>query len=260
MKVRICLNLDKPKSRTNLRCINRILKARRIKVVGCGEDMVLAFGGDGSILKAVRSVTPRKTPVLGINTGGLGFLTDIGIDELDRVVRHLVQGKYTIENRMMLECNIGPRRFYALNDFVVTTNVPGRSIELLTSIDGEYLCRFISDGIIVATPTGSTAYSLAASGPIIKPTMRAIVISPICPHTLSVRPLVLDERDVFEVQIGSKGEAVLVTDGQLRQRLTSGRKISFHKSEHQAYLVKAHSHSFIDTLRKKMKWGGREDA
>ncbi len=260
MRVKIYINLNKPKARENLTWIKSILRKKKLIIVKKNEDMVLAFGGDGAILKAVRSVIKKKTPVLGINTGGLGFLTDIGMEKLERVLKHLKEKDYKIEERMMLECTISNRKFYALNDFVVTTNIPGRSIELLTSINNEYLCRFISDGIIVATPTGSTAYSLAASGPILKPTMEAIILSPICPHTLSVRPLVLSDDDIFEVEVGQKGEGVLVTDGQLRNQLPSGKKIIFKKSKHRAYLVKAHSHSFIETLRRKMKWGGREDA
>ncbi|MEO0225536.1 MAG: NAD(+)/NADH kinase [candidate division WOR-3 bacterium] len=260
MKVRIYINREKPHARKYLDQVTRSLKDNKIQIVRQNEDIILTCGGDGSLLKAVRASLKKKTPVLGINTGGLGFLTDIGINRLDRVVKNLKKGRYKIEERMVLECRINRQTLYALNDFVVTTSVPGRAIELLTSISGEYLCRFISDGIIIATPTGSTAYSLAASGPILKPTLNAIIISPICPHTLSVRPLVLSSDDWFEVEIGKKNKGILVADGQVHRLLQYGEKVIFKRSKHHAYLVKAHSYSFIDTLRKKMKWGGREDA
>jgi len=258
-KAKIIINLKKTRSREALRAAKGMLAQHGFKIAP-DPDFIVAMGGDGTILAAANIYGRRGVPILGLNIGGLGFLTDIGFQEFSSVLRSIRDKKYRIEKRMVLRARVGKRLLYALNDLIVCTRVPGRSVEFTADINGEYISRYVADGIIVATPTGSTAYSLASGGPILLPHTEAIVLNAIAPHTLSVRPLILPPESRIEIQIGKKGRASLVADGQRSIAMRAGQVIHFEKADYHVQLLKTGRTTFIKTLREKMKWGGREDA
>jgi NAD+ kinase len=258
-KAKIIINLRKTKAREALRAAKSLLVEHGFKI-SSAPDFIVAMGGDGTILAAANLYGRRGVPILGLNIGGLGFLTDIGVQEFSTVLRSIRESKYRIEKRMVLKAQVGKRTLYALNDLIICTRVPGRSVEFTALIDGEYISRYVADGIIVATPTGSTAYSLAGGGPIMLPDTEAIVLTAIAPHTLSVRPLILPPASQVEIRIGKKGRAVLVADGQRSIAMRAGQVIRFRKAEYHVKLLKTGRTTFFKTLREKLKWGGREDA
>jgi NAD+ kinase len=258
-KAKIIINLKKIRSREALRAAKSLLIQHGFKITS-DPDFIVAMGGDGTILAAANIYGRKGVPILGLNIGGLGFLTDIGFREFSAVLRSIRKNKYRIEKRMVLKAQLGKRSLYALNDLIICTRVPGRSVEFTALINGEYISRYVADGIIVATPTGSTAYSLAGGGPILLPDTEAIVLNAIAPHTLSVRPLILPPLSRVEIQIGKKGKSVLVADGQRSIAMRAGQVIRFEKAGYHVKLLKTGRTTFIKTLREKLKWGGREDA
>ncbi len=175
--------------------------------------------------------------------------------ELANTLVEIIEKKFSIEKRMVMKAVYDRKVFNALNDFTISTRVPGRVVEFSAVINQEYVCRFI-----LATPTGSTAYSLATGGPILLPDTEAIIMTPIAPHTLSVRPLVLPASNRIEIQIGKKGNAVLVADGQRCKLMRKSHSIFFEKADYYVKLIKPLHTTFFSTLREKMQWGGREDA
>ncbi|MEW6094953.1 MAG: NAD(+)/NADH kinase [bacterium] len=223
------------------------------------SDLVIALGGDGTMLHAVRLMADRDVPILGVNFGGLGFLTEITQQELYSSLKDVLNGKFDIEERMMLETKIsGQTTYKALNDVVITKGTLARVVPLKVLIDSEYLTTYQGDGIIVATPTGSTAYSLSAGGPIVIPEMKTIILTPICPHTLGVRPMVIPHISKITIVIESDAEGIMLTiDGQ------QGIKLNFHDEVDITYakkpikLIKPKKRSFYEVLRTKLKWGGR---
>jgi NAD+ kinase len=221
-----------------------------------GGELLLALGGDGTILRAVRLMAGDQRPILGINLGSLGFLTETAQDRMWQTLELVAKGQYAIEERAMVRTEAGGKQFFALNDFDI--RVPTRLVELTVSVDGEFLTRYFADGLLVATPTGSTAYSLSAGGPIVEPSMEVFVITPICPHTLSIRPMVVPMSKTLEVAVhGKYEEAVLVADGQQRAALGDNQKLTISKAPHKARLVKPPGSSFYRILRTKLKWGAR---
>ncbi|MEO0142100.1 MAG: NAD(+)/NADH kinase [candidate division WOR-3 bacterium] len=258
-KVKVVINRKKEESRKHLRLLQKVLKEKHFKI-SANPDFVIALGGDGTLLAAAFLYGRKGIPILGVNSGGLGFLTDVQFSQVDRALDMIKNGKYYIEKRMVIEAHYGRIKLYALNDLTICTHIPGRVVEFSASIDGEYLCRFVADGIIVATPTGSTAYSLATGGPILLPTTEAFVLTPISPHTLSVRPMVLPKEAKIEIQTGKKGRGILVADGQRSRLIKKSGRILFKKASHYVHLIKPRGTTFFNTLREKMKWGGREDA
>lgn len=223
-------------------------------------DIIIAMGGDGTLLKAARYVGASGVPIFGVNIGSLGFLTDIMLDELYVRLNDVLCNKFEIDRRMVLEAKIGKDRYFALNDFVISMGASCRMIELEIYVSKDYVCKYPADGVIVATPTGSTAYSLASGGPIIDPRMKAIVISPICPHSLGVRPMVVNPDEKVKIIVKSKAEDVRFTvDGQRGLQLPSDTKIMVKRARHSIKLIKAKPMSFYEILRNKLKWGGRGD-
>jgi len=226
-------------------------------------NMIFSLGGDGTLLRAARLVAARGIPICGVNLGGLGFLTQIGVHELNHYLKSILEGAYQIENRMMLsgyivreEENI--RQFHCLNDIVVAKKLFARLIHLETYINEEYVIHYAADGLVISTPTGSTAYSLSAGGPIIYPSMKSMVITPICPHTLSARALVIHHNDIFKVVVRSKAKDVMLTvDGQQGFDLKENDLIVIQESKYQTQLVTFPEKSFYGILRKKLKWSGR---
>ena len=233
----------------------------RIELANSAE-MVVALGGDGTILAASRLLAERGVPLLGINMGGLGFLTVKSAEQLDQVLDLIDKGSYSMEERMMLEGEVvGPKPcsgLLALNDFVIGHGAMARIFDLSVTVDRRFVSSYAADGLILATPTGSTAYSLSAGGPIVDPSMNVIVATPICPHTLAVRPMIVPGSSVVEVEILNADRRVdLTADGQESHELTPGNKVRVKSAESVAKLIMVEGAEFFDILRTKLKWGGR---
>ncbi len=258
-KIKILINRKKPQARKILRVAEKIAKDHGF-VISAHPDFVMALGGDGTLLAAANLYGRKGVPILGVNIGGLGFLTDVTFENLSDTLRDIKMRNFRIEKRMLIRAKFDNNKLDALNDLTITTRVPGRVVEFSAIINREYMCRFIGDGIIVATPTGSTAYSLATGGPILMPHTEAIILTPIAPHTLSVRPLVLPADTKIKIQVGRKGRALLVADGQRSKSIKTNQGIEFQRAPYYVQLIKSRHQTFFDTLREKMKWGGREHA
>jgi NAD+ kinase len=258
-KAKIIVNMSKPQAKRNRELAEQVLHSKGFKISE-KPDFIIALGGDGTLLAAANSYGRKGIPILGVNIGSLGFLTNVTFRELPNTLVEIQERKFSVEKRMVMKAVFDRKIFYALNDFTISTRVPGRVVEFSAVIDKEYVCRFIADGIIIATPTGSTAYSLATGGPILLPDTEAIIMTPIAPHTLSVRPLVLPASHRIEIQIGRKGSAVLVADGQRCKLMRKSHSIFFEKADYHVKLIKPLHTTFFTTLREKMQWGGREDA
>ncbi|MCK4353225.1 NAD(+)/NADH kinase [candidate division WOR-3 bacterium] len=221
-------------------------------------DVIFAIGGDGTLLKTARVVGSSGVPILGINLGGLGFLTEVALDTLYPALAKLLKSDYKIESRMVLETSVRDCKFYSLNDTVITGTGAGRMLQFMIYINGSYVSEFSSDGLIISTPTGSTAYSLAALGPILHPEVEAIVLNLICPHTLGARPIVMSNDSIIEVECKSSNTA-LVIDGQESVPLKQGEKVVFRKADYKIKLIKSSARDFYEILRTKLKWGGGKE-
>ncbi len=241
---------------------SRFKTALRDRVpIGC--DMVISLGGDGTILSTAHIVGRTGVPILGVKFGGLGFLVEIGPEELYSALEKILAGKYEIQPRMVLEAKINPGEkdvsLFAMNDLVFDKGGHFRLVRLQTQIDNEFLNTYIADGLIVATPTGSTAYSLAAGGPILPPEMKAMVITPICPHSLSARPVVIPEEKIVTVEfINSDIDINLSADGQVIHKIKPNMPVRICKADYHINLVRlldSTSNGFYDTLRAKLHWG-----
>lgn len=222
------------------------------------SDLVITLGGDGTMLHAVRLMEDKDVPILGVNFGGLGFLTEITQQELYSSLKDVLNGKFAIEERMMLEAKIINTSYKTLNDIVITKEALARIISLKVLIDSEYLTTYQGDGIIAATPTGSTAYSLSAGGPIVIPDMKAIILTPICPHTLGVRPMVIPHLSKITIIIESDAQGIMLTiDGQQGVKLNLYDEVEITYAEKPIKLIKPKKRSFYEVLRTKLKWGGK---
>ena len=228
-----------------------------------GVDTVLVLGGDGTLLSAARLVEGSDQPILGINLGSLGFLTELGLDELFGSLEKVLDGEYTIEPRVRLGITLHRNgeqigHYQVLNDAVINKGALARIIKLETHVDGQMVTDYLADGLIVSTPTGSTAYSLAAGGPIVEPTLDVILISPICPHTLTNRPLVISGRSMVELCLRSaSGEVFLTLDGQEGTRLEQGDCVQIKASDSKVNLIRIGTRNFYDVLSSKLYWGHR---
>jgi len=226
-------------------------------------DLVVVLGGDGTMLGAARLIGHRRIPVLGINFGRLGYLTDFTLEELFPALDYILSGHFVTEPRGMIDVTTLREgqvlsEDQVLNDVVVTKGTVVRMIEIDCWIDSHFVNLFRADGLIVATPTGSTAYNLSAGGPIIYPVMGALVLTPICPHTLSNRPLLLPDTSVVELCLHSPSdEATATLDGQKRISLQSDDRILIKKSESIFDLVRPLSRNYYQVLRSKLKWGAQ---
>ena len=225
------------------------------------SDLIVAMGGDGTMLAAARLVGKWEKPLLGINMGGLGFLTEISVEDMYEKMEHLISEKFAIEKRMVLSAHVFPdpdkNYYYALNDVILDRGKSLRLIEIEVTINGEYFNTYVSDGIIVATPTGSTAYSLSAWGPIVVPSLESIILNPICPHTLTARPTLIpaDSKITLKVHLYDS-EALLSMDGQKNINIFSDTVVEICKGDFYVNLVNFPDHSFFNRLRKKLQWGG----
>jgi NAD+ kinase len=220
-------------------------------------DLVLALGGDGTMLRAVRLVDGAPVPLLGVNLGRLGYLTEVEAPDLDSALRRFVDGTWELDERLMLEADVcgadGARRttVHALNEVVVEHRESGHTVNLLVAIDGEPFTSYAADGLIVSTPTGSTAYSLSARGPVVSPRHRALLLTPVAPHMLFDRSLVLDPTETIEITVVGHRTAALVVDGHLVDQLGDGDRISCRPSERVARFVRFGTLRYHQILKSK---------
>src|SRR5262245_10863624 len=240
---------------------NKQLNATLEPEAAATADLAVVLGGDGTLLAAARLLGAHQVPIVAVNYGGLGFLTEVTLDEMYPALDRVLAGEFVTQLRMMMELQVtreGKRLadFRALNDVVINKGSLSRMIELEARVDGQYVSRFRSDGLIVSTPTGSTAYNISAGGPIIYPTMSAMVVTPICSHTLTNRPLVLPEGVRIEIMLRSAQEDVSVTvDGQVGLQLRMNDNLIVEKSDVAVKLVAPADKNYFDVLRGKLKWG-----
>jgi NAD+ kinase len=232
-------------------------------VAGLAErtDLLLVFGGDGTMLGVARAVAGLATPILGINIGGLGFLTAVQCANLRQELPKIWRGDFGIEDRALIEVtgSIAGETInqVALNDFVISRGATSRLIELEVSVNGETLTNYRCDGLILSSPTGSTAYSLAAGGAVVSPTAPVLTITPVCPHTLSNRSVIVSLDSVIEVKVVSrKLETFLTADGQVQLPMFSGDSVQIRKSAKSVRLARLADSSFFKTLRQKLNWSG----
>jgi NAD+ kinase len=227
------------------------------------SDLLIVLGGDGTLLSAARMAAQRKVPILPVNLGGLGFLTTVSLDEIYPILEEIFGNKHRVSARVMLEAEIVRggaviRRQIALNDAVLNKAALARIMDLELRINGEYVTTYKADGLILSTPTGSTAYSLAAGGPIVYPIVEAFVVTPICPHTLTNRPLVIPDSAKIEIDFKAKDDAVFLTlDGQVGIELNRDDHIVVRKAPEKLYLVRPAKKTYFEILRRKLKWGER---
>lgn len=222
------------------------------------SDIIITLGGDGTILKAVHSIGNLSVPILGVNLGGLGFLADTPPENMIKNIESCLKGNYFIEDRSILRCKIKENQdtFFAFNDIVIDKSGFSRVIEIVTHIDNNLLNYYIADGIILSTPTGSTAYSLSAGGPIVVPQTNVFIINPICPHSLTNRPVVVTDNSIVTLDVFTEYKEInIYRDGQFFQSCPSGTSFEISKADFQARLVKMKEMSFYNTLRNKLHWG-----
>ena len=279
----IAANIGKPESRARLFELLDILAAGKIKVlledeaaalagrptdshplreIGRKADLMLVLGGDGTMLRVARELDGAGTPLLGVNLGSLGFLTSVRGEELAGAMKQILQGKYEISERLTFQVTLtraGKKleSHPALNDAVISRGAFSRIVRLRVTIDGELLTEYVCDGMIFATPTGSTAYSLSAGGPILLPGARACIVTPICPHALSNRSVIAGEDSVVTCQVASAaGELLLTVDGQVQMRMQVGDEVEVRRSPRTVRLVTPKGQTYFEVLRQKLKWSG----
>jgi len=228
--------------------------------IGARADLAVVLGGDGSMLSAARHLAAHGVPLVGVNQGRLGFMTDIAFSRMHETIELILSGRYTIGERTMLEAQVLRRdkeifSTQALNDIVVNKGGTGRMIEFLVHIDGQFVYDLRSDGIIVATPTGSTAYALSSNGPILQPNVPGIALVPVCPHTLSNRPITVSDRCVIEITIKQRAAgARLHCDGQPHSELAADDKVIVRRAAHSIRFIHPPGYSYYAMLREKLHW------
>lgn len=231
--------------------------------LAAGTDMIIVVGGDGTLLSVARDIGASRTPILGVNMGSLGFLTEIPLSELYPAIEGILQGRHVLCRRMRLTAEIirGTSvlaRHEALNEVVVNKSALARVLDINVDINGRFMTTFKADGLIVSTPTGSTAYSLSAGGPIVDPALGAMILSPICPHTLTNRPVVVPDRSRVLLGLAENhGDVYVTIDGQVGSPFLPGNKVRIRKSRNPLRLIQFPGKDNFEVLRQKLKWGGR---
>ncbi len=226
-------------------------------------EMLVVLGGDGTLLSVARLLKDHEVPILGVNLGGLGFLSEVTIEEMFPVLEQVLRGEFRVDRRMMLKARVLRKgacivEESLLNDVVVNKSALARILSLEIRVDGNYLTTLQADGVILSTPTGSTAYSLSAGGPIIHPTLSSILLTPICPHMLTNRPIILPVDSVVEVALRSEQRDAFVTlDGQVGLAFQENDVARIERSEYTVPLIKSPFKDYFEVLRKKLKWGER---
>ncbi|MGB2903468.1 MAG: NAD kinase [Candidatus Dechloromonas phosphoritropha] len=232
--------------------------------IGAHADLAIVIGGDGTMLDAARRLARYRVPLVGVNQGRLGFMTDIARSDMLTCMDHLLDGRFSTENRMLLDADVfrdGKEiaANLALNDVVVDKGAIGRMIEFELSIDGEFIYNQRSDGLIVATPTGSTAYSLSAGGPILHPTLTGIALVPLCPHALTNRPIMVNDQVNIEVRIIQADDSRVHFDGQVTHDLQPGDSVRLKRSEYTICFLHPPGYSYFAMLRQKLHWSERPE-
>jgi len=223
----------------------------------CGDspqecEAIVAFGGDGTFLRANTVAFSCRLPVLGINVGRLGFLTEVELEQLDVACKNLAENRFYIEKRMMLSVTVGEQTTYALNDVVVSRGGYSRLIGMDAMVDGDLIGRFIADGLIVSTPTGSTGYSLSAGGPIVCPEVECMILTPICAHSLQHRPVVASSKQTITIRLDGEHTAVVAADGQEVLSLNDKESLVITRSEREAQFIRFEPKSFFSKIRVKL--------
>jgi NAD+ kinase len=220
-------------------------------------DLVVVLGGDGTLLSVAHLAARAGVPVMGVNLGRLGFLTEIPVPEMTRTLDELLAGNEAlITPRLMLEASRDGERWLCLNDIVINKGALARMLHIAIRIDGESVAEVRADGLIVSTPTGSTAYTLSAGGPIIHPQLPAILLTPICPHTLTFRPMAVSARAVVELRVQASEEVFLTVDGQRGTPLAGGDAVEVRRAAFDLALVRSPARGYFDLLKEKLSWGG----
>ena len=277
-RVALIGKLRSPEIAASLRELSALLKGRGCEVpieketaaqlgargvdyetIGKGADLAIVVGGDGTMLAAARNLVGHRVPVTGVNQGRLGFMTDIGHDDMRAGIGAILDGKYTLEERALLDAEIfrGKKsllRTIALNEAVVGKGGQGRLVEFELSIDGEFVYKLRGDGVIVATPTGSTAYALSAQGPILHPAVPALALVPLAPHTLSARPISVSDRSVIEIAIVHANDARAHFDGFAPTEMAEGDRLVLRRSGEVVRFVHPPGYRYFATLREKLGW------
>ena len=225
-------------------------------------DVIVVFGGDGTMLSVARLVCGYECPILGANLGSLGFLTEVTLDHLYNDLTALLEGNYQVESRCMLQAQVirpdgSEETFHALNDVVVNKAALARVITVDAYFNGHFIAGFVADGLIVSTPTGSTAYNLSAGGPIVYPSLESILITPICPHTLTNRPLIVPPSAKVRFVLRSGKDVMITVDGQIGIEFKEGDVVVCKQSPYKTKLIRSGEKSFFDVLREKLKWAKR---
>ncbi|MEE2675198.1 MAG: NAD(+)/NADH kinase [Myxococcota bacterium] len=280
--VGVCLKPDQPQAAETLRALVKWLQAREVEarldaecaklidgpaeevsVLAAEVDLLISLGGDGTLLGVARAAGSRRVPILGVNLGTLGFLTEVNVDEMLPALDTVLSGEAEVVSRMRLDVQASRDgrqlgRFIALNDAVIAKAALSSMIDLETFAAGQDVATYHADGLIVSTPTGSTAYSLSAGGPLLLPGLEAIVVTPICPHSLTQRPLVLPVESEIEVVVRTRGgQAALTTDGQEGLDLQDGDRVSLRRSPHPVDIVASPLRTRFQILQAKLRWGER---
>jgi NAD+ kinase len=231
------------------------------EAMSLGVDMVVVLGGDGTLLAAARALQKKEVPILGVNLGGLGFLTEITLAELYPMLEKILRGDYKTNERMLLEARVWRKEkvvedFTVLNDVVINKAALARIIELETMVDTVYLTTFRADGLIIATPTGSTGYSLSAGGPIVYPSLQSIIITPICPHNVTNRPIICPQEAAINVTLCSGDQEVFLTlDGQVGFKMQLEDRVEVMRGKGSVKLIKSPARDYFEVLRTKLMWG-----
>lgn len=222
-------------------------------------DIALSIGGDGTFLRTAARVNRQDIPILGINTGRLGFLADVGTNEIEDTLEEIFKNYYRVEARTLLRLHTDQRIYrgynYALNEIAILKRDTSSMITIHTSLNGEYLTSYQADGLVISTPTGSTAYSMSVNGPIIVPQSQSIVLSPVAPHSLNVRPLVIPDSDVISLDVESRNEYFLIALDGRSEVFPMGIQLRVSKADYTTKVIKRYNHTFYQTLREKLMWG-----
>jgi NAD+ kinase len=240
----------------------RSKEARPLSEIGQQAEMIFVLGGDGTILRVARELEGAPTPLLGINLGSLGFLASVRSEDLTAATKQILQGEFEVSERFTIQTTVlragQPVAVHpALNDAVISRGAFSRIVRLRVAIDGELLTEYVCDGMIFATPTGSTAYSLSAGGPILLPSARACIVTPICPHALSNRSVIAGEDSVVTCEVkGAAGDLLLTVDGQVQVRIQVGDEVEVRRAPHPVRLAMLKGQTYFDVLRQKLKWSG----
>lgn len=230
-----------------------------LTALGRMADLAIVLGGDGTMLSIARILASNEVPMVGVNQGRLGFLADIPLGEMLPRIEHILDGDFVVEDRILLDAKVyrGDEQVFAccaFNDVVVSKAGTGRLIELEAYIDGQFVYSQRSDGLVVASPTGSTAYALSAGGPILHPALEAFALVPICPHTLSARPIAVSSNSLIEIDVVRADDARVHFDGQRHWDLLAGDEITIRSGEKPVRLIHPHDYSYYHTLREKLHW------